>query len=187
MTLPMKLHIENQPNLTDAELAHLLKASALDEVVVKHCAQVGSRALKLLVEKYPMLQSLRWIGNGHTDEEGYRSVVKLLSLRALNVSGDSGFTTKVCKELLSRSKTLRYLDVSFCSVTDEAFAKVSAPLTFLNLQGCSEITDETLEFVAQIPTLRHLLLGFNDKLTPVGLEALEGSGVQIHQARISEI
>jgi len=184
MTLPMKLHIENKPHLTETEL---LQAQALEDVSVKNCAAVGSRALRLLVEKYPMLQSLRWVGNGPTGEEDYRAVVKLLSLRALNVSGDTGFTTKVCGELLSRSKTLRYLDVSFCSVNDEAFAEVSAPLVFLNLQGCPEITDRTLQYVARIPTLRHLLLGFNDKLTLTGLQALEGSGVQIHQARISEI
>jgi hypothetical protein len=182
------LHIANRSSLSDAELARLLQPQELDEIEVKNCTEVGGRVLQLLAEKYPSLKSLRWVGNGPINEEGYRAVVELLSLQALNVSGSSGFTSDVCAELLKRSRSLRCLDVSFCPVTDEAFAQITAPLVLLNLQGCSQITDKTLEFLlTQAPHLKHLLLGFNGPLSPESLKALEARGIKIHQARISAI
>ncbi len=181
------MHITNKPTLTDNELARLLQAQELDEIEVKNCAAVGNRTLRLLAEKYPSLKSLRWVGNGPATEEGYRAVVGLPALRILNVSGNRGFTTQLCQELLLKSTSLRMLDISFCDITDEAFEGQTchSPLEFVNLQGCCHITDRTLRSLAKVPTLRHLVLGFNDKLTAQGLEAFAGTPVHIHQARIS--
>jgi hypothetical protein len=182
----MLLHIANQPHLTDAKAEQFLNAyHHLEEVEVKNCGSLGNKTLRFLIDKYPTLQALGWIDNLLTSEEGFAHLIENSSLRALNVSGSLHFSSPLCRELLSRSTSLQSLDVSFCPLTDAAFSSIHAPLTFLNLQGCTEITDKTLQFLAKISTLKTVVLGLNKKLTPQGIDKLERLPMKIHRARNS--
>ena len=91
----------------------------------------------------------------------------------LNKSGSEQLTNEACQQLL-QSPTLQALDVSFCPhLTDEAFAQIKAPLIFLNIQGCTNITDKTLAKLRQLKTLKYLCLAFNEKISKTALLALE--------------
>ncbi len=142
------------------------------DVAIFPSEPLGSGVLSTLVERSPELQVLQWIKPQATEESFQHFVERAVELRALNVSDGLGISSAVLCSLFARAKCLRFLDLSFCSIDDSAFASIETPLVFLNLQGCSKITDATLYQLAKIPTLRHLLLAFNNQITPQGLRAL---------------
>lgn len=68
---------------------------------------------------------------------------------------------RLIQKLLSTSKTLKCLDLSYCTkMTDAAFKvnKFTCPLEFLSLNYLNLLTGETLKSIQNIPTLKSLLL-----------------------------
>ncbi|HEY4255053.1 MAG TPA: hypothetical protein VGM34_01735, partial [Chlamydiales bacterium] len=117
--------IVNQPQLTDAKVEQFLSSyQELDEIEVKNCCSLSHKTLRLLADRYPALKAVAWIDNGPISEEGLSHMIDNLSLRALNLSGNTHFSSSLCKRILSSSRSLKTLDVSFCPLTDEAFSSI---------------------------------------------------------------
>lgn len=173
------LEIANHDQLTDEEFQKLLlNCPDLLELTLQNCPQLTHYSLQFLTQVCPFLHSLQWIGQKNTPSGCFESLALIPKLQSLNLSSSS-LTAPACQSLLNRPCPLTYLDVSFCPLTDEAFANVRAPLRFLNLQGCSLLTDTTLRHLSKIPTLRHLCLAYNSHMTPSALSALPHLSIHI--------
>ncbi|MDE3045667.1 MAG: hypothetical protein KGJ02_03380 [Verrucomicrobiota bacterium] len=168
------LQVANNPLLTDKELEEVLShCKQLENFDLQNCPKIGDKTLHALTDKVCTLRALRWIGNGATAPATYLRLAKNCPrLCSLNLSGCSSFSTDICRSLLASCPSLAYLDLSFCPLEDGAFASANPSLTFLNLQGCTTLTDHTLRHLARLPSLRHLYLAFNDRITKNGLRAL---------------
>lgn len=131
-------------------------------------------------------KALSWLNNDLSAEELDGLLTQTIAWRALNLSGSAHLTSSTLQLLLTRAPALRFLDVSFCPLDDDAFRGIKAPLVFLNLQGCSAITDATLRELAKSATLQHLLIAFNDQITPAGVQAFSArplKTLKIHGCR----
>jgi hypothetical protein len=171
------LQIRNH-TLTDREFLYRV-APDLQSVHLQNCPNLGDKALYGLA-RAPSLSDLSWISNpGATDDGYYSFVQKCTRLASFNISGCAVFSTRTCQYLLSRSTELKALDISFCPVEDGAFSELSAPIAYLNLQGCTKITDATLRLLARAPTLKYLSLGYNDGITEEGLGIVKAASVTI--------
>ncbi len=175
---PCKLHttlrtleISNHPDLTDLEFQKIiLHCPSLETLELKNCPLLGDSAIQILTQYTPSLRALYWIGPSQVTQEGYQALCHL-NLSFLSLSGSS-LSSSACHSLLHSTPTLAALDVSFCPLDDRAFHDVRSPLRFLNLQGCSGITDETLHQLSKASSLKHLFLAYSDQLTPTGLQTL---------------
>ena len=167
------LQVANNPHLTDQEMAQVLPhCEKLEQVDLQNCAQIGDGTLHSLTRKVS-LRALRWIGNLATTADGYAHLAQNShNLRSVNLSGSLYFFSDTALRLLTCATALDSLDLSFCPLEDDAFSCIHPSLAFLNLQGCSAITDRTLYQLAKFPSLQHIFLAFNDKITVEGLRAL---------------
>jgi len=154
--------------------------STLQSANLQNCPYLGDSTLHRLAQ-LPSLEALRWIANPAATPSGHLFLAQHTHLHSLNISGCSQFRDAAC-QLHLQNPLLHSLDVSFCPLTDTAFTSIRSPLIFLNLQGCSSITDCTLHRLIQIPTLKHLYLAFNSKITKVGLRALKN--LPLHTLKI---
>ena len=137
-------------------------------------------------ERAKECEALSWLNNDLSSEELGGLLAQTTAWRALNLSGSAHLTSASVQQLLARSPALRFLDVSFCPLDDSAFHDIQAPLVFLNLQGCSALTDAGLRELAKCATLQHLLIAFNDRITPAGLQAFSArrlKTLKIHGCR----
>lgn len=167
------LQIANNPHLTDQEMERVLPhCEKLEHVDLQNCDKIGDKTLHSLTRKVS-LRALRWIGNLATTPNGYSHLAQnCCNLCSLNLSGSLYFSSGMCQGLLSSATALSSLDLSFCPLEDDAFLKINPSLAFLNLQGCSGLTDRALCRLAEFPSLQHIFLAFNDQFTRKGLIAL---------------
>lgn len=172
---------------TKQEFERFLQASvAVEHLTLRPLEPLPSSALFLIAAKCPSLRAFSWINNRCSEEQWLEFARRSSQLQFLNLSGSAHVTGRVVNELVGNGALLRCLDLSFCPLDDSAFAAVTTPLSFLNLQGCSALTDATLHQLSKLPTLRHLLVAFNDQITPAGLQAFtEGrlKTLKIHGCR----
>ena len=166
------LNIANRPDLTDLQLRQLLdRQPDLSTIELRNCPKLSDDSLYFLSEIKHNLHSLTWIGASSATNVGFATFFQRSeNLSQINLSSTS-CDPKIYSKLFFQ-KRLRALDLSFCPVTDETFREIRAPLEYLNLQGCSRITDETLYALGRLASLRHLFLAYNDRITPSGLQAI---------------
>lgn len=176
--LRSSFQIENNPHLSDQDLKIFLNnLSQIEEIRIKDCPQLGGASLSLLATL--PVKFLDWIGNPAASSRHYLTLCRLANtLTSLNVSGSSGFDQDACEATICTCGNLRSLDVSFCPIGPRSFRCTRSPLAFLNLQGCSAITDETLKDLSQIPDLRHLFLANNPHLTSQGYDFLRSLSLE---------
>ena len=164
------LQIVNHFELTDAGFQEILsRCPHIETLHIQNCPYLTNGSLERL-SQLPHLRTLFWIGNISATETGYQTLLSSTSLRTLNLSG-SHLTNPACSTLLTHS-FLTALDVSFCPLDDRAFSHFQAPLIYLNLRGCPNLTDQTLLTLSRLPTLKHLLLAYHSRMTPEGLRLL---------------
>ena len=167
------LHIANHPELTDLQLQHMLgQCTNLHTLFIRNCPKLSNDSLCFLTKTAPKLHTFSWIGTSAASDEGFSLLLhKCQDLIYVNLSG-TNCSNIALGQLLIDNLRLVSLDISFCALTDEAFITIRAPLHFLNLQGCSMITDKTVETLCTVGSLRHLALAYNDQITPTGLNLL---------------
>jgi len=164
----LNFYLKNS-SLSDEEFLRSV-TPGLQSVYLQNCPNLGDATLNALALT-PSLSCLNWVSNPSASDEGYRCLGRnSTNLVSLNISGCLAFSSETCRHLLSRLTFLKALDISFCPIGDEAFEELSAPLVYLNLQGCTNITDVTLERLSKISTLKYLYLAHNDGITQEGMK-----------------
>jgi hypothetical protein len=164
--------LAHHPDITDAGLESALTYSVdLEEVELRECPLLGDQTLAFLSRNCPRLRKIYWIGVNSLTRAGIEALARLPRLHVLNFSS-AALASDACRTILTQCTQLRFLDLSFCPVQDEAFDNVQAPLQFLNLQGCSLLTHKTLDRLAYLPHLRHLALAYQPSIDPAALARL---------------
>ena len=111
------------------------------------------------------LQSLDF-SNSHTISAiGMAKLSSLISLRSLNFNGCTSPFTDNIAEKLSNLSVLEKLRIKGALISDKALLSLSNTLTFLDVDFCSEISDEGVHSLSRFSALQVLKLGWCHKIT----------------------
>lgn len=156
--------------ITDRSLVLLARLHRLRVLDLSHCSHFTDDGLRALTALHTTLENLNLKGCSLISDQGVAELMTLTVLNRLNVSRCR--ITDVGLEHIGQWPSLRSLNVAACKgITDRGFCAWRAPLKFLNLSGCSELTDAAVRNLAR-PSLTNLNLSDCEQITDGALGCL---------------
>ena len=184
---------------TDAELgrAFSVKLPRLTELNLSLCKQINDQSLKNITEQVPNLTMLELGGCTNITNDGLIVLatdlpkLKKLNIRSCNAISDVGigFLTGAGYKDRGGTLDLECLVLQDCQkLADASLKYISVGLSKLksiNLSFCGNITDTSLRFLSNMPSLRELNLRSCDNISDIGIGYLAEGGSAITSLDIS--
>ncbi|XP_058766331.1 F-box protein At3g58530-like [Vicia villosa] len=140
--------------VTDSGLMHIVRnCKHIVDLNISGCKNISDRGVQFVADNYPKLESLNLTRCVKLTDEGLKQLLqKCLSLQSLNLYAVSSFT-------------------------DEAYRKIGllTHLTFLDLCGAQNLSDEGLECISKCKNLVSLNLTWCVRVTDKGVIAVAQS------------
>ncbi|KAL6629489.1 hypothetical protein ACP70R_029254 [Stipagrostis hirtigluma subsp. patula] len=139
--------------LTDSSIVHMTRnCKQILDLNMSGCKNISDKGIRLIANNYQGLKRLNITRCVKLTDDGLREVLqKCSSLESLNLYALSSFTDKVYKEIGSLAY-LTFLDLCGAqNLTDDGLACISrcGGLTYLNLTWCVRVTDAGVVAIAQ--------------------------------------
>ena len=163
------LKIQNNSNLTAEGIWVLKDLKFLETLTLDGCPTDGED----LLVYFPEMTSLKNVSLVRLPQlkDWVPQLAQIKSLTALNLSGCEGITEESFKLLSHDAAKINSLDVSKClninDLTISHFKKM--PLTDLNLCGCLQLTNESLQHFLEMKELATLKLPGRSQLSKEGV------------------
>lgn len=193
--LPKVLH-ENlrvldlsESDVSDEGLRHLCKCPQLQKIDLNSAKQsrvnISSQGIIQLAQNCPNLQTvyLRRCLN-LTDEAVIALSTNCPQLRYLNVGGCTMLTDRCLEALGRNSRFLKCLNMANTKITDAGIMQIATGdckqcLKEVHINGCRELTDESVEAILQFcPQINIFLFHGCPKITEMAREALENVTIE---------
>eukprot|EP00239_Pterosperma_sp_CCMP1384_P004986 CAMPEP_0197846258 /NCGR_PEP_ID=MMETSP1438-20131217/3029_1 /TAXON_ID=1461541 /ORGANISM="Pterosperma sp., Strain CCMP1384" /LENGTH=579 /DNA_ID=CAMNT_0043457835 /DNA_START=360 /DNA_END=2099 /DNA_ORIENTATION=- len=164
-------------HITDAGIARLCKGlPKLRQLDLSGCTSISDSSAPLIRQNLQALEVLDLSGT-QVGNEGIAEIAKLGSLRELRLRGCKGINDKGCTLLTENlhKDSFIALDMSGTGITDEGVLKLVSKLPKLVSLGlaCCEITDASIQAIANLKGLRNLNLAKCEAITEEGVSALK--------------
>lgn len=139
--------------LSDSSIGHITKnCKQILDLNLSGCKNISDKGMRLIANNYQGLKKLNITRCVKLTDDGFQEVLrKCSSLESLNLYALSSFTDKVYKEIGSLAN-LTFLDLCGSqNLTDDGLACISrcGGLTYLNLTWCICVTDVGVVAIAQ--------------------------------------
>jgi hypothetical protein len=170
--------------ITNAELEIIVDSLGpqLQDLDISYCESINNDGIKLLLG-CPELLRLRLYSIPELSDKGLDHLVKLVHLRSLDLSMCTKITDDGLKHLIKRpdrkevGSILTYLNLCGCkNITDETLHKLTkycGSIESLSLYGNDEITEKNvLDMVLSCEKLKYINLGSCKKLSATFVERI---------------
>lgn len=182
------LLLEKCPQLTDCAMKKLVdKSPNLREIHLDSCKNVTDESLLAISALGRGLRKISIAACQQVTDSGIKALcMKCTQIESLDISYCSRVTRESADAITSLTR-LRFLDLSYCSVTDEWLAHINrlAELHELGLDSC-RISDTAVRLVAFLPKIQALSLRGCRLITDEAIHSLCENAPQLRIAALHQ-